>query len=427
MSQITRTSPGAADSERSRGGDLGERVRSLRLSQIPEGRSIVRPILATLFGLGVIALCAVLVVTNYSQLKQQAAAPGAATGAAPAPPASESANSALKPVVEPPAAASGGGPPVAKLSRGEIALESKGYIIPAHQILVTPKVLGMIVKLYVEEGKRFQKGDVLAELESIDYDYDVELAQAKVRQALERQKEMRDFYRPEEKQEAEANLAEAEVQRVQAEADWKRNRDLFKRGGVTDQQLQTSESNFHALEERVKKLTATLGMIRIGARPERKRLADRELEQAQAELKKAEWRRGNCTIRAPISGTILTKKAEEGNNVNPANFNGTYSICEMADLSDLEVDLNIQERDISRIHVGQYCRVRADAYKDRIYDGVVSRLMPIADRAKGAIPVRVKLRVPPEEEGVYLKPEMGAEVTFLTAPAERNERADEEK
>jgi hypothetical protein len=57
--------------------------------------------------------------------------------------------------------------------------------------------------------------------------------------------------------------------------------------------------------------------------------------------------------------------------------------------------------------------VRADAWPDRVYEGYVSRLMPIADRAKAAVPVRVKVHIPPEEEGVYLKPEMGAIVTFL--------------
>ena len=85
----------------------------------------------------------------------------------------------------------------------------------------------------------------------------------------------------------------------------------------------------------------------------------------------------------------------------------------MADLSDLEVDLTIQERDISKVFQGQKCKVRAEAFPDRVYEGYVSRLMPIADRAKGAIPVRVKVKVPAEEEGVYLKPEMGALVSFL--------------
>jgi HlyD family secretion protein len=156
-----------------------------------------------------------------------------------------------------------------------------------------------------------------------------------------------------------------------------------------------------------------VSLMRIGPREERKEQARAELKQAEAELAKAEWRLGNCTIRAPISGTILKKNAEEGNIVNPIAFNGSYSLCDMADLSDLEIDLNIQERDISRVRQGQECRVRAEAYPERVYDGVVDRLMPIADRAKGAVPVRVKVTVPQDEEGVYLKPEMGAIVTFL--------------
>ena len=96
-------------------------------------------------------------------------------------------------------------------------------------------------------------------------------------------------------------------------------------------------------------------------------------------------------------------------------MNGSFSLCEMADLSDLEVDLPIQERDVARVFKGQKCKICAEAYPDRTYDGYVSRLMPIADRAKGAVPVRVKVSVPAAEEGVYLKPEMGVNVSFLGA------------
>ncbi len=96
----------------------------------------------------------------------------------------------------------------------------------------------------------------------------------------------------------------------------------------------------------------------------------------------------------------------------------------MADLSDLEVELNIAEREVSKVSPGQKCKIRAEAFPDRVYDGVVARLMPIADRAKGAIPVRVKVSIPREEEGVYLKPEMGVLVTFLTAaPADAEQAA----
>jgi HlyD family secretion protein len=137
------------------------------------------------------------------------------------------------------------------------------------------------------------------------------------------------------------------------------------------------------------------------------------LKLGQAELEKAQWRLDNCIIRAPISGTILKKYAEKGSLVNPIAMQGFFSLCDMADLSDLEVDLTIQERDVKGIFKGQKCKVRAEAFPDRVYEGYVSRLMPTADRAKGAIPVRVKIAVPENEEGVYLKPEMGALVSFL--------------
>jgi len=153
-----------------------------------------------------------------------------------------------------------------------------------------------------------------------------------------------------------------------------------------------------------------------GPRQERIDSARAEVKQAEADVAKAKWRLNNCRILAPISGTILKKNAEEGNIVNPIAFNGSFSVCDMADLSDLEVSLDIQERDVSRVFKGQKCRIRADAFPDRVYYGVVSRLMPIADRAKGAVPVRVKLTVPADEEGVYLKPEMGAVVAFLNGP-----------
>jgi multidrug resistance efflux pump len=151
----------------------------------------------------------------------------------------------------------------------------------------------------------------------------------------------------------------------------------------------------------------------IGPREERIEVAKAELELAKADETKAKWRLDNTTIRAPVSGTILLKNAEEGNVVNPLVQHGTYSFCEMADLSDLEIDLKIQERDVSKIFKGQKCKIRAEAWPDRVYEGYVSRLMPIADRSQGAVPVRVKVNVPPQEEGVYLKPEMGAVVAFL--------------
>ena len=238
---------------------------------------------------------------------------------------------------------------------GQFALESKGYIIPAHQILVSPKVNGMVVKLRITESQRVRKNDVLAELEDTEFRTD--------------------------RDRAKANLAQAKAHLARCELDWSRAKELFPKHAI-------SHADFD---------------MALGQRDE----AAATVKLVEAELAKAEWQLDNCIIRAPISGTILKKNAEEGSLVNPIAMQGFYSLCEMADLSDLEVDLTIQERDISKIFKDQKCKVRAEAFPDRVYEGYVSRLMPTADRAKGAIPVRVKVTVPAEEEGVYLKPEMG--------------------
>jgi HlyD family secretion protein len=195
-----------------------------------------------------------------------------------------------------------------------------------------------------------------------------------------------------------------------------RNR-TAKTNAVNQQQFEVTEGQYRAMEQKVIRISKALKLWKDGPRREQIDHAKALYDQAKAELVKAEWRLSNCTIQAPISGTILKKNAEEGNIVNPIAFNGSFSLCDMADLSDLEVDLNVQETDLSRIFKGQKCIIRPKAYPERAYDGYVSRLMPIADRAKGAVPIRVKLTIPAEEEGVYLKPEMSVTVTFLKRDA----------
>lgn len=302
-------------------------------------------------------------------------------------------------------------------SSGEVALESKGYIMAAHLILVSPKVGGMVTKLNIEEGQRIAKGAVIAELEDIDYRADRDRAKATLENAKQRLLELQSGNRPEEIQQAKAELDEAEAQREQLHQDWKRSNTLRGGNAMAARDSEMAYSAYRAMERRVERLKFGYKLMQDGPRKERIGAARAEVKQAEADLAKAQWRLENCKVVAPVAGTILSKKAEEGNMVNPSAFsNGlSASLCELADLSDLEVDLSIQERDVSKVFKGQRCKVRAEAFSERVYVGVVSRLMPVADRAKGAIPVRVKLNVPKEEEGVYLKPDMGAIVSFQKA------------
>lgn len=378
---------------------LSDRVRSLRLPDRPAARS---------GGAGWVpwALCVVLLgSTGY--FAARSFIPAEDSTAKKAAPDPRAPGSASRPSSAP---APGGDAP--------IALEAKGYIIPVSLIQVSPKVGGMVTKLYITEGMQVQKGDTLATLEDVDYRADRDRARGASEAAEARWQELWK-YRDKEISQVRAELDDAKTQRDQLFYDWKRNISLKNSNAVANRDFEQAESSYKSMDFRVQRLELTHELLQEGKGPRDQRIAaaQAELDQARADLAKAEWRLTNTIVKAPISGIILSKKAEEGNQVNPSAFsNGlSASLCEMADLTNMEVDLAIAERDISKVFKGQKCQVKAEAYADRLYQGEVSRVMPTADRAKGAVPVRVKVAIPREEEGKYLRPEMGAVVTFLAA------------
>jgi multidrug resistance efflux pump len=385
-----------------RAAKLSERVQALRMPPIEEGpRSAKLPWL----------LCGILLpVTAWLGYVAFVAAPSRSDS--PAVAANTSGAGSTKSETPPSVSGAKTGAPE---KEQKVVLESKGYIIAAHQILVSPKVSGTCTRLTIEEGSRVKKGDILAEIEDVDYRTDYERCVGEFGSAKQKLLELERGNRPEEISQAKAQLQEAEAQLTQLEADWNRIQQLRRNNVATAADFDATRSKYWAMQRQIERLRFAYTLMQIGSRKERIDGARADVETAQSNLDKAKWKLDNCKIRSPITGTILKKNAEEGNLVNAIAFSGSVSLCEMADLSDLEVDLTIQERDVSRVFKGQKCKVRAEAYPDRVYSGVVSRLMPIADRSKGAIPVRVKLTVPREEEGVYLKPEMGAIVTFYKA------------
>jgi multidrug resistance efflux pump len=311
---------------------------------------------------------------------------------------------------------SSGGSGAEQVASGDVVLERKGYIIPAHQILVSPKVSGMIIKLNIEEGLHVKKDEVLAELESVDYKADYDHARAAADSSWQKFVELYTGNREQEIRQAKADLEEMQATKKQLYLDWNRSNKLTG-GALADRDYEQAESLYRAIDRRVEKMRAGYSLMLEGARIERIEAAWADAVLAEADAGKAKWRLDNCLVRAPVTGTILSKEAEIGNLVNPIAFNGSYSLCKMANLAEMEVDLSIEERDVAKVFKSQRCKVRAEAYPDLVYDGVVSRLMPMADRSKSAIPVRVKLSVPKEDEGVHLKPEMGAIVSFLKKQA----------
>ncbi len=312
---------------------------------------------------------------------------------------------------------------------GTVQLEVKGYLVPAQSIAVSPiEVQGRIIELNVIEGKLFEKGAVLARIDDAIFQASATeaaatLAAAKQRLAAAQQRWkalLPESVREVEITQTEAELAEAEAAKVRAADDLKRLQ-MIGASAAARELIQATADNRTAIA-RVERLKATLQLLKEGPREEQKAAAQADVKAAEADVRAAEarvgqanWRLNNCIIRAPITGTVLTKKAELGNLVNPLAFSATSgSVCDIANLADMEVELEVSERDIAKLKEGQPCRVRADAYPSKIYDAKLDRIMPIANRANSTVKVRVKVTLPEGEiPGTFLKPEMGAVVSFL--------------
>jgi multidrug resistance efflux pump len=315
---------------------------------------------------------------------------------------------------------------------GTIDVSESGYLVPAQTIAVSPiDVGGRVVELNVVEGKLFKKGQVLARLEDTSYKAQVAEAVASLKAAEKRLEAAKmklavllpDSVRKIEMDQAEEELKEAEAQRERANDQYTR---LGKLGpGVSEQELRQARFDFEAAAARARRLGVALVILKEGPRQEMKAGAEADVKSAEADVKGAEarlvqaqWRLDNCTITAPIDGTILNKKAELGNLVNPMAFSASTSgggaVCDMANLTDMEADLEIAEREIGKLVVGQRCRIKCPVAPDRFYEGRLDRIMPIGNRARNIVNVRVKVKLPEGEvPGSILKPEMRAEVVFL--------------
>jgi multidrug resistance efflux pump len=415
MAENTPPTPGANKT-------LSDRVRSLRLS----GERGAAGGGSSRLALVAWALCVVLALTTvafgYRAYRiDRKFGDEAAEG-----PAAEAKKKPAAPV-----STEGADPAEGGASPGEVVLQTKGYIIPVSLVQVSPKVGGQLQDIPEKfvEGAIYKEGEVIAEIEDIDYKADYDSARATLEMMKQRRQETEKSM-PLEIRQAMADLEESRENSAQLKAELERNRRLRGTNSVTQKEYEQSQAAHSSTLARIKRLEATLELIREGRQDFRIAAAKAEEAQAQAAHDKAKWRYENTRIRAPIDGMILSKKAEKGNLVNPSAFSSgiSASLCEMADLTKLEVDLSVQERDVAQVRVGMPCQVMPEAYQShkpflkahpRGYEGVVSRLMPTADRAKGAIPVRVRVvGITKEEAGKWLRPDMSALVSFLEGPAQ---------
>src|SRR5205807_8870326 len=118
---------------------------------------------------------------------------------------------------------------------------------------------------------------------------------------------------PEEIEQAKYDLEEYEKSLRQLRLDLERSQRLSVGNAMAERDFEQAKYAHDAMAQRVERLRFAYKLMKDGPRQERILAAQADVKQAQAALAKAQWRLDNCAIRAPVSGTILTKKAEKGN------------------------------------------------------------------------------------------------------------------
>ncbi|MEO8198891.1 MAG: efflux RND transporter periplasmic adaptor subunit [Gemmatimonadota bacterium] len=258
---------------------------------------------------------------------------------------------------------------------GTTSVTANGYVVARTRASVSAKLAGRLAHLGVSEGSFVRKGEVIAQLDNTDYAAQVAGADASLASAR-------------------ADVVEANANRDQLEREAKRTRDIHARSPdlVSAQDVESVDSK------------AAQATARSGAAAARVNVAVAALDFAKASLE-------NTYIRAPFTGTVLRKEAEVGEVVAPSVGGGLTrgAVVTMADLTTLEVEVDVNEAYIGRIRKPQGARITLDAYPDTAFRGVVRQVVPTADRQRATVQVKVTIL----DHDPRIFPEMGARVDFI--------------
>jgi RND family efflux transporter MFP subunit len=259
----------------------------------------------------------------------------------------------------------------------EALLNASGYVTPRRRATIAAKITGRVTGVFFDEGTRVQEGQLLATLD--DSDAQKTLASAKA-----------------DRDSSQAAIADLQVQLKNAQIELRRAEQLQKAGVQTQEQLDNARTAADSLIAKID-------------------LAKAQVAGSQARIQEAQQAVDNCTIRAPFAGIVVSKDAQVGEMVSPVSAGGGFTrtgIATIVDMNSNEIEVDVNESYIARVHDGQPVTAILDAYPDWEIPSRVRTIIPTADRQKATVKVRISfLKLDPR-----ILPDMGIKVTFLGDP-----------
>ncbi len=259
-------------------------------------------------------------------------------------------------------------------------VSASGKIQPETEVKISPDVSGEIVSLYVMEGDKVEKGDLLLKIKPDTYQSMLERSQASLNTSK-------------------SALEKAIAQLSESESNFSRNKILFENGTISRSEFEKIEASY-----KVAVLSVEDGEYMVSS--------------AEASLREAQENLNKTNIYAPISGTISRLNIELGERVvGTAQMAGT-ELLRLANLNLMEVAVEVNENDINSVSLNDTALIEVDAYLGNIYKGIVSEIANSANvmgvSADQVTNFEVKVRILDE---VSFRPGMTATVDIQTERA----------
>jgi HlyD family secretion protein len=257
-----------------------------------------------------------------------------------------------------------------------VEVSATGTLQPLTQVDISSELSGIVRSVTASENQQVKKGDVLATLDTVKLEVQIERATASAKAAAAAVEN------------AKVTLQENENAVVRASA-------LTKRGMATDQSLEAA--------------TATRDRSKAALDS-----AEANLAIAQADLKAQQTDLAKSTIYAPIDGIVLTRSVDPGQTV-ASSLQAPVLFVIAADLRNMELQAAVDEADIGAVKPGQHARFTVDAFPDRPFDAEIRDISYASVTTDGVVTYKARLEVDNGE--LLLRPGMTATVSVVTRQA----------
>ena len=211
-----------------------------------------------------------------------------------------------------------------------------GTIDPEFKVLITPEVTGEIISLPVKEGDIVKKGQLLIKIKGDQYMAQKDRLEANLKSA-----------------EASLRMSEAELTRIELE--YNRVKELHNKGLASNSELENAEANYLSTKASFES-------------------AEANVLQSKAQLREVLETLYKTTIYAPMDGIVTQLNVELAERVLGSGFSQGTNIMTVADLSNMEAVVDVDENDVVLVSVGDTANVKVDAFGDRVFHGVVTEI-----------------------------------------------------